>query len=335
MSEKTYRVAVLGNTKSEAWWATEQEYLDAWGRAGHLAGAHHEPWEEDWRELIALVSDGQYDIVQWTSTRSFRLSVDESLHWKLAHACKKAGVPLIGVHLDIWVGFQRQRDLDDSYFNAVDLMMTADGGNDETWAELGIEHHWLLPAISERWLGLGTPQEKYRSKIAFTGSWDGSYHKEAKHRHELVAWLDKTYGSAVGFWPKRGGEKLHGRDLNDLYASVDVVVGDSAVLPGKGRYCSDRIPETLGRGGILLHPYVQGINAQPGDPFGYMATWEAGDWRDLQEMINMLLVIDEEFWEGGSRLAARQDAVDRTAASHTYTARCRTIIEVLTARGML
>lgn len=335
MSEKTYRVAVLGNTKSEAWWATEQEYLDAWGRAGHLAGAHHEPWEEDWRELIALVSDGQYDIVQWTSTRSFRLSVDESLHWKLAHACKKAGVPLIGVHLDIWVGFQRQRDLDDSYFNAVDLMMTADGGNDETWAELGIEHHWLLPAISERWLGLGTPQEKYRSKIAFTGSWDGSYHKEAKHRHELVAWLDRTYGDDVVFWPKRGEDKLHGRDLNDLYASVDVVVGDSAVLPGKGRYCSDRIPEVVGRGGYLLHPTTEGINAKAGDPF-YRSEAPLCDYWDLGDWNNLRVRIDDEILSGDwGTLEQRQWRVDQIAAAHTYTHRCREIIEVLTARGML
>lgn len=331
------RVAVLGNVDPDVWWSTENEYIDAWTRAGATVEGFHEKHPGDWHRLIDRVAE--FDLVQWTSTRDFSVGVGSDLQWRLATRCAKAGVPLVGVHLDIWFGFKRAADVDTlPYFQACDVLFTADGGNRDEWEARDINHRWLLPAISERWLGVGTPQQKYRSKIAFTGSWEGGYHPEAEHRHQLVAWLQENYGDDVRFYPKAGQPRIHGLELNDLYASVDVVVGDSAVLPGKGFYCSDRVPEVLGRGGILTHPWVEGV-CSPDDapydpdrllgPFVYVG-WEQGDWAELATVIERLLDLNPF-----DQAIVRENNVDWIADRHTYTHRCFEIVDALADEGMI
>ena len=53
---------------------------------------------------------------------------------------------------------------------------------------------------------------------------------------------------------------IRGKELNDLYATAKVVVGDTLC---KGfnypYYFSDRLFETTGRGGFLIHPYIKGL----------------------------------------------------------------------------
>jgi hypothetical protein len=328
------RVALLGNLEPE--FSTENEFRDGYERNGADVFVYQEGDAEAMRDLIDDLRTNPPDFVHWTRTKGLADRLGDAVQWEMLRTAGRAGVPVVGPHLDIWIGFERESQIEtDPYFRGVDLMLTADGGHQEAWQHYGVNHRWLLPAISERWLGLGTPQEKYRSKIAFTGSWQGGYHPEAEHRHQLVAWLQETYGDDVRFYPKKGQHAIRGRELNDLYASVDVVVGDSAVLPGKGRYVSDRIPETAGRGGPLLHPWVEGVTADENDPFYYavVAGWEAGDWSRLKELI------DNEIgaYPAGDPMWAhyRQGFVDAIAAGQTYTHRCREIVEIMNEEGLL
>lgn len=325
MPDRQLTVAFIGNFEPE--FSTENEYRDAWERAGHLVVPYQ---EGDVGRLAALVEHLQStdppDLVQWTRTGGLAARVGNERLWEMLRIAGRHSVPVVGVHLDIWWGFEREREIPtDPYFRGVDLLMTADGGNQDAWESVNVNHRWLLPAISERWLGVGTPQQKYRSKIAFTGSWQGGYHPEATHRHELVDWLARTYGDDVRFWPKRGQHAIRGRELNDLYASVDVVVGDSAVLPGKSHYCSDRIPETLGRGGLLLHPFVEGIQ-EVFESFW----WEQGDWSRLEHEIERIAsfdIADDEHH--------RRENVDHIAGAHTYSHRVREIVAALEDEEML
>lgn len=328
-------IAMIGNF--EPTYSTENEYRHAWEAAGHQVLTFQEG-DSTALDLLThrfrMSGDARPDLVHWTRTASLAARVGDARLWEMLRMAGRHGVPVVGVHLDIWIGFEREREVaTDPYFRGVDLLMTADGGNDDAWASYGVEHQWLLPAISERWLGVGTPRDEYRSKIAFTGSWQGHYHKEARHRHELVEFLQRTYGDDCAFYPKRGQHAIRGLELNDLYASVDVVVGDSAVLPGKGFYCSDRIPETLGRGGILVHPYVEGVYGHQGEglPFwcGGAWGWEAGDWAGLEHIIEVAR--DSNYQRDDSRLRA----VEHIRTAHTYTHRAREIIQALEDRGML
>ena len=284
------RVAIWGNTEPPH--STENEYRKAWGYAGHEVECFQEGSVDEAERLIGAIVGREVDLVQWTRTRGLSDRIGDELQWKLLTLAARAGVPVVGVHLDIWIGFEREAEVAAAPYFRCDLMLTADGGNQDAWERYGINHRWLLPAISQDNLGIGTPRDEYRSKVAFVGSWQGHYHPEAKHRHELIAFLNREFDRSCAFWPKQGQHAVRGRDLNDLYASVDVVVGDSAVLPGKDRYLSDRTPESMGRGAILLHPAVGGVNAAEGDPFHPEAiVWPQGDWAALRDNVESLLAM--------------------------------------------
>lgn len=323
-------VAVLGNVSTDVPYSTENEYLDAYERAGHRALGFQEGSHIVMRKLIDGIRRGDFDFVHWTRTKSLADNVGNELQWEMLRTAGRCGVPVIGVHLDIWISLPREEQIvTDPYFRGVDLLMTADGGHQNEWADFNVNHQWLLPAISERWLGLGTPRDEYRSKIAFVGNWRGQYHPEAEHRHQLVKWLGNIYGDDVQFWPKRGRHAIRGRELNDLYASVDVVVGDSYLSPG-GRYSSDRIPETAGRGGYLLHPYVEGVNLEEADPFYYLTDpWEAGDWEMLRRKIDERLADAEPLPDSEYEQSIRAVGVNEVSTRHTYTHRVAEIVDAV------
>lgn len=324
-------LAYLGNFEPP--YSTENEYLHAFRAAGHTV----EPVQEgDAKALVNLLEDirrgSEFDFVLWTRTKGLADRVGDAGQWELAHTCRRANIPLVGVHLDVWIGLAREQQIpSDPYFKACDVLFTADGGHQDEWKAYGVNHQWLLPAISERWVGLGEPRDEYRSKIAFVGSWQGGYHREATHRHQLIRWLQRTYPRDLACWPAPGQHAIRGRALNDLYASVDVIVGDSCNVDGAGYYCSDRIPETYGRGGLLLHPRVVGINQDPTDPF-YLGdlSWDAGDWGALKERI--AAVIEQE---PAVRDFERLMCVEVIRSLHTYTHRADQLLMILQREGVL
>ena len=137
-------------------------------------------------------------------------------------------------------------------------MFTPDGDPaSEAWfAEQGINHVYVPPAVVSDECTVGNYRPELDHDVIFVGS--KHYHPEWPHRGELLAWLEATYGDR---FKRYGGDVqvMRGQDLNDLYASAKVVVGDSLCLPGHTRYWSDRYYETVGRGGFLIAPCVPGI----------------------------------------------------------------------------
>ena len=78
-----------------------------------------------------------------------------------------------------------------------------------------------------------------------------------------------------------------GVDINNLYASARVMVGDSC-FAGADRYWSDRVPEVLGRGGFLIFPKTPGLEI-PG-----LVTYEPGNIDDLIKKINYWIDDDHQ-----------------------------------------
>lgn len=249
-----------------------------------------------------------------------------------------AGIPSVGYHLDRWWGLDRQGQIADEAFFCCDLMCTADGGHDAEWAQAGVDHRWFPPAISELEAVPGRPRGTLAAPVAFVGSWrvhlddDGhqvGYHPEWEHRRLLVEWLRRNWGErGLRLWPR--GHAIRGRALADVYASTDVVVGDSCLVDGGARYFSDRIPETLGRGGFLLHPWVEGVTDGSLFTSGeHLATWRLGAWDELGALIDRYL---------GDAAAREKIAVagrEHVLAHHTYTARMRQLLAMLADDGLL
>ena len=188
-------------------------------------------------------------------------------------------------------------------------MFTADGGNDDQWADAGVNHVWSPPAIAGKNIDMvGTvASPRYKAQIGFVGNWRG-YHSEWRHRKQLVSWVTNRYKRQFRHWEGH----VRGQDLADLYATVPILVGDSCMISG-GNYWSDRIPETLGRGGFLLHPDTPGLRVA--FPLGTLVTWPLGDFTELSDLIDYYLRHRDE------RETIAAAGKQHVAAHHTYEIR--------------
>lgn len=275
-------------------WATDVEAFDLllWTRTG---------W--DWTALGWTVEQA------WAAQRDL-----------LARAAR-AGTPTVGLHLDRWFGLDRQHQVDDEPFFEVDVLYTADGGHDDEWSRRSIDHRWMPPAISAvEARREGRQIRSYRADVAFVGNWS-RYHAEYPQRRELVSALRNHYRNRFRVWP-RARQAVRGQALADLYRTVKVVVGDSCLAPATDgspirRYWSDRIPETLGRGGFLLHPWVDGIDDEFVDGLHLRL------YHDHAELFGL---IDEYLADADARATIAAAGRDHVRAHHTYENRIETIV---------
>jgi len=220
-------------------------------------------------------------------------------------------------HLDrYWglnIGDKREDLIGVHPFWRTDVVFTADGGNQKRFKERGINHVWLPPAICERHVFRGEFKEKYACDVAFVGA--GKYHVEYPFREQLIAWLISTYGNRFKHfgWGTKFGIIREG-DLNDVYASAKVVVGDSC-FAGSPYYWSDRVPDTMGRGGYLIHPTTEGLDI-PG-----MGEFKAGNLYDLHSKIEKALA-DDDF-----RTVMSGMSMNEVRSKHTYTHRMNFLLK--------
>lgn len=261
----------------------------------------------------------------WTSTYGLARTDAHNAHEALKRI--EEICPTTGVHLDKWWGLDRSVQVPVEAFFRVGTLFTADGGRQKEFIDAGVNHVWLPPGVWEDECLGGEPQSKYQSDIAFVGGYQ-SYHRESKHRFQLIDYLKRNYGNAAQFWPKPGQPAVRGKDLQNLYASVKILCGDSCLVPNENRYWSDRIPETLGRRGFLLHPYVGGIELHYTDG-EHMRMWPAGDWKELDRLIRYYLTHDDE-----RRKIAKQGQ-QHVLETATYKVRVQQIIDHLRQEGKL
>lgn len=338
------RIAYIGNFVAPH--STENHVANALEYNGCYVERAQENDLNTWGRLRDLLHSPEApDLILWTRTgwNWTELGLTDAaarlMQTTLLLDASRRGVPVVGYHLDLWIGLARERQLFEEPFFKADLVVTADGGHDHHWESVGINHLWMPPGVSRAEAQVGTYREDLASPLTFVGSWDGGYHPEHQHRHELIRWLKANHRSRCSFWPQPGRPAVRGQALQDLYASVDVVIGDSCFAgSGLASYWSDRVPEVIGRGGFLVHPRVPGMDAhfttaQAGTP-GSMADahfmeWDAGDWDQLGESIEWALGNPDE------RRAIALRGREHVLAHHTYEVRMEQLMTELRARGML
>lgn len=339
------RVAYHGNF--EAPHSTENHVARALENNGHDVARIQENGTRQWEISAKQVEVGSgADMILWTRTgwdytKHGYSSNEEAQLWQLRFlvAAGKRRIPTVAYHLDLFFGLNPARVavLDEPFFSC-DLVCTADGGHQDQFAAKGINHVWFPPGVSEAECEPGMFRDEYHSPLAFVGNWSGDYHPESKHRAELVQWLQQNYARDCAFWPQRGHSAVRGADLRDLYASVDVVIGDSCFAGQVEDYWSDRIPETIGRGGFLIHPFVRGLDRQfaigePDEPVTWdqadLLTWEAGDWEDLGEAIEWALKRPDE------RRAMAAHGRQTVLQKHTYERRMKQLVETMQGLDLL
>lgn len=235
---------------------------------------------------------------------------------------KEQDVPTMTYHLDLWKGIRREQDLinDEFYshighFFTVDKLM-ADWFNEHT----DVKGHYLPAGVyAPECYTAPKPQEYYKDVI-FVGS--KGYHTEWPWRPRLIDWLHDTYGDRFAHFGGDGLGIVRGDKLNRLYADAKVVIGDSLCLNyDYPYYWSDRVYETLGRGGFLLMPYIKGLRDEFNE--SELATFKFGDMQDLKSKIDFYL--DNDLY----RETIQKNGFNKVKNHYTYANRWQTVLTEL------
>lgn len=323
-------VAYIGNFRPPH--STENHVRAALERLGHRVV----PLQEDTKGPWLHPPEGA-DLVLWTRTgwdwphTACEWTAEQARTRQLGtlDALRTAGVPTVGFHLDRWWGLDREGQLDDEPFFRCDLVCTAEGAR--PWGDRGIAHLWTPPGVlqaeCERPVSPVGARGWRGVQVCWVGSWR-SYHPEwLPYRQTLVRTLRRRYGTRFQALPKPG-QQLRGGALTDLYRTVPVVVGDSCLAGGATHYWSDRIPETVGRGGFLVHPDVSGLGEHY-TPGAHLATYPLGDWDQLVDTVDHYLQHPDE------RAAVARAGQEHVIERHTYERRLADVLDTCRERGLL
>lgn len=263
------------------------------------------------------------DMFVWVHTHGWHTLGSMSTTLK---ALKRMGIPSVTYHLDLWFGLRRQVGMqtdpywDIEHFFTVDKLM-ADWLNTET----EVKGHYLQAGVYNRECEMLEPKGAIPLDVTFVGS--KRYHAEWQYRPQLVQWLQDTYGDHFWHYGNDGMKIVRGKELNEIYAESKVVIGDSLCIDFKyPSYWSDRVYETLGRGGFMIHPYIQGME-QHFEDRKHLVFYDFGNWQQLKSLIDYYLTHTEE------REEIRKAGFEHVKAKHTYHNRWEHIIKEVCGNG--
>jgi len=260
------------------------------------------------KEVVATAHN--YDFIFYTRTWARTDAL-----WRKIMAGVKGRTPTVSAHLDLYIGLERGKELRKDGFFSSNFVFSADGGHQEEFKKLGVNHIFMPPAVLKSSVYEGQKRAEYEYDVIFVGA--KTYHTEWPYRPYLVNWLENTYGSRFRHFGQN--ECVRGKNLNDLYASAKVVVGDSTFSPN---YWSDRVPETIGRAGFLIHPRVPEMEKQF-TFYKHLIPYYVGEMETLKEIIDYYVDHKEE------RDAIRFAGQEHVRQFHTYENRAQEIITYL------
>lgn len=241
---------------------------------------------------------------------------------------KGYGVPSATYHLDLWFGLDREKDLhEDSFYRHIEHFFTCDKKMAD-WLNQNtkVKGHYL-PAGVYHGEAYMAEQDSMDRDIIFVGS--RGYHPEWPYRPQLIDWLKETYGDRFYHYGGDGLGTIRGEALNRLYANSKVVVGDTLCLGFKyPHYWSDRLYETLGRGGFLIMPYVTGMG-QFFTGEKHLDYYQFGNFEELKRKIDHYLENDEQ------REAIRRCGHNLVKEHHTYKQRWDHILQTIFDKGRI
>lgn len=276
-------VCYLGNFTRP--WCTEVHVATSLEQLGHRVVRLQES-ETDWTTIPATVDAEGAHLLLWTRTWPADMHVVRPVLAEL----RARGVHSVSYHLDRWFGLNREHQVDDQPFFHTDLVVSPD--DSPRWAEHGVEHLWMPPGVFGDECGPVDPAPRqWPFDVVFVGSFPYPHPEWSQYRGDLIGRFAAEFGRRFMVLPRKG-QPIRGRRLQQLYATVPVILGDSCLAGESHRYWSDRIPETLGRGGALIHPEIVG-DVGPGGAWYRdmedMFTYELGDYDSAVETARWLL----------------------------------------------
>lgn len=188
-------------------------------------------------------------------------------------------IPTVCWVFDLYFGYEREYQIKSAYMFQTHKVFSTDGGHQEEWKNAGIKHDCVRQGIYKPECVLFKDEKEH--DVVFVGSFN-PYNTE---RNEIIDKIKKDF--SFKWFGKRDTNEVRGLELNKLYAKTKIVIGDSVYSP---HYWSNRVVETLGRGGFLIHMEVEGIKEE----YPHLVTYKRGDYQDLKSKIEYYLTHDEE-----------------------------------------
>jgi len=244
------QIIYIGNFSK--FWCTENDIAYSLSQLGHDILKLQEN-ETSFEEI--LKHQDKADFILYTRTW-------DNIKGDQVDFLEKKTIPMIGLSLDLYFGLKREADLENKLLWKSDCMFTADGGHQKEFKQVGINHFYLPAGVVGTHTYLADPVKEIKDvngkilpvegDVAFVGSI--AYHGEYQFRKKLINWLGQTY-SNFKHWGQ--SHAVRGDDLNSLYASVKVVVGDSLDTGKKDYWCVDDKTQILTKRGWLSYKEIR------------------------------------------------------------------------------
>jgi spore maturation protein CgeB len=221
-------------------------------------------------QIIERIKNFNADIIlynKWNITRE---------QMPLIQMLRREGKKTVCWLFDLYFDYAREYLVKNMWYFGSEYVFTTDGGHQDRFDELGINHKCLRQGIYRDECIL-LPFEKPEHKIIFVGSDSPIYPERSRIIRELK----------VEWFGRKNTNEIRGMELNKLYAKTKIVIGDSFYSP---YYWSNRVVETLGRGGFLIHQEVEGLK----EAYPYLVTYKRGDIDDLKSKISYYLSHEDE-----------------------------------------
>lgn len=308
---KRLRIGYIGNFIPK--FSTENDRKWSFEKLGHEVVTFQENQTKDVDLLRALPF---LDLLIYSHTHDPAFTI-----YGLREVFKQAfykGIPTASVHLDRWAWLKRVEDVGNEATWFTQYIFMADGSPEavELYKKHKLNWHFLKAGVVERDCYLALPDRlRFPHDIVFTGS--KGYHPEYPERPALIDFLHREYGNSFAHYGNDGIRVVRGDELNTLYASAKIVIGDSC-FGGRPSYVSDRYYEVRGRGGFLLHPYVEGV-----DSMG-VANYNPRDLNDLKKQIDYYLFLNTQ-----DRELMREAGFKWVKENETYTNRAKEMLAVI------
>jgi glycosyltransferase involved in cell wall biosynthesis len=309
------KITFLGNFRVD--YTTETHHVKTLESMGHNVIRLQE--SEATSEEVFTNALGS-DLFVWVHTHGWNTPGTMTMQDVLLRL-KKHNVPSMTYHLDLWFGLSRQKDLRrNPVYQHIDHFFTVDKKMAEWFnARTSVKGHYIPAGVYDKEC-VYTPST-FKEDVIFVGS--KTYHREWPYRPKLIKFLTQTYEARFNLYGKEGKGIVRGQELNNLYASTKVVVGDTLCPEfSYPDYWSDRIYETIGRGGFLIHPYIKGLEKEFEDK-KHVVFYQYNNLRQLKELIDYYLEHEEE------REQIRKAGHELVKNRYTYKNRWEAILKEL------
>jgi len=234
---------------------------------------------------------------------------------KLIDKCKEKGIKTVSWMPDLYFGLNREKEvLNKTPMFQADFVFSPDGGNQDKFQKNNINHFLVRQAIYDKSCEIRNTDKKH--DLLFVGTL-GPEHGSS--RAQLLSFLEKEYEKRFYWAGRTGPHEIRNEALTNLISESKIVIGDCVF---SDKYWSNRVYETLGRGGFLIHPRIPGIEDEFQDG-EHLVMFEYGNFKDLSEKIDYYLNSEKE------REKIRQQGFEYVRKRHTLMNRVQQIMEIL------